>query len=91
MTQAFDDYAASRPKPRLPARQKRGPIELLIIDMQAHDRKGNIDYEEREACMAVYLAGSAADDPEPLSDRVEHIETRIATLAAQVARLTGAA
>lgn len=34
---------------------------------------------------------SAADDPDPLSDRVEHIETRIATLAAQVARLAGAA
>jgi len=48
------------------------------------------DANERAACMAVYLAGSAADDPDPLSDRVEHIETRIATLAAQFARLAGA-
>lgn len=60
MTQAFDDYAASRPNVRLPARQKRGPIELLIIDMQAHDRHGNIGTRDR---IGAYLARLAAEHP----------------------------
>jgi len=67
-------------------------LRLAVAKYELRARPGNPknDNEEREACMAVYLAGSAADDPDPLSDRVEHIETRIATLAAQFARLAGA-
>lgn len=68
-------------------------LRLAVAKYELRAQPGNPknDYEERAACMAVYLAGSAADDLESLADRVEHIETRIATLAAQVARLAGAA
>lgn len=41
MTQAFEDMKARRPKPTLPMRERRGPIELLFLDMQSHDMKGN--------------------------------------------------
>ena len=68
-------------------------LRLAVAKYELRARPGNPkdDANERAACMAVYLAGSAADDPEPLEDRVEHLEARIATLAAQVARLAGAA
>ena len=68
-------------------------LRLAVAKYELRAQPGNPknDCEERAACMAVYLAGSAADDPEPLADRVEHLEARIATLAAQVARLAGAA
>lgn len=67
-------------------------LRLAVAKYELRARPGNPknDNEERAACMAVYLAGSAADDPDPLADLVEHLEARMATLAAQGARLAGA-
>lgn len=68
-------------------------LRLAVAKYELRARPGNPknDYEEREACMAVHLAESAADDPDPLADLVEHLEARMAHLAAQFARLAGAA
>ena len=64
-------------------------LAVAKYELRARPSNPKDDANERAACMAVYLAGSAADDPEPLEDRVEHLEARMATLAAQVARLAG--
>ena len=68
-------------------------LRLAVAKYELRARPGNPkdDANERAACMAVYLAESAADDPEPLADLVEHLEARMAPLAAQSARLAGAA
>lgn len=67
-------------------------LGLAVAKYELRAQPGNPknDANERAACMAVYLAESAADDPDPLADRVEHLEARMATLAAQVAKLAGA-
>lgn len=67
-------------------------LRLAVAKYELRARPGSPkdDANERAACMAVYLAESAADDPEPLADLVEHLEARMAPLAAQFARLAGA-
>ena len=69
---------------------RRGVISRLAVakyELRARPGNPKDDANERAACMAVYLAESAADAPEPLADLVEHIEARMATLAAPVSML----